>query len=136
MVNLKAGWLKRDTAKAAARVAEWDSVNEYVDGYEFRGEQDYTPNDHEKTIIEDAICGYLAMLPASVDQLAAEIERELFAWRAENGGVPYCPCRMRGIIQRDGRWIEPERDLGPVRPHYDLDSLLAQMPATEPPEEP
>lgn len=31
-------------------------------------------------------------------------------------GEPYCPCRMRGVTQRDGRWIEPERDLGPVRP--------------------
>lgn len=31
------------------------------------------------------------------------------------GGQPRCPCMMRGVIQRDGRWIEPERDLGPVR---------------------
>lgn len=30
-------------------------------------------------------------------------------------GEPKCPCLMRGIIKRDGRWIEPERDLGPVR---------------------
>ena len=29
-------------------------------------------------------------------------------------GFPKCPCMMRGLIQRDGRWIEPERDLGPV----------------------
>lgn len=26
---------------------------------------------------------------------------------------------MRGVIQRDGRWIEPERDLGPVREESD-----------------
>lgn len=31
-------------------------------------------------------------------------------------GQPKCPCQMRGVVQRDGRWIEPERDLGPVRP--------------------
>lgn len=31
-------------------------------------------------------------------------------------GKPRCPCMMRGIIERDGRWVEPERDLGPVRP--------------------
>lgn len=31
-------------------------------------------------------------------------------------GEPRCPCMMRGVIERDGRWIEPERDLGPVRP--------------------
>ena len=29
---------------------------------------------------------------------------------------PRCPCMMRGLVQRDGRWIEPERDLGPVTP--------------------
>lgn len=30
-------------------------------------------------------------------------------------GQPLCPCRMRGVIERDGRYILPERDLGPVR---------------------
>jgi len=31
-------------------------------------------------------------------------------------GEPYCPCAMRArrVYQRDGRWIEPEKDLGPV----------------------
>jgi hypothetical protein len=29
-------------------------------------------------------------------------------------GMPRCPCQMRGLIQRDGRWIQPEVDLGPV----------------------
>lgn len=30
---------------------------------------------------------------------------------------PLCPCAMkkRGIYQRDGRWIQPEQDLGPVQ---------------------
>jgi hypothetical protein len=30
---------------------------------------------------------------------------------------PYCPCMMRakGVYQRDGRWIEPEKDVGPVQ---------------------
>ena len=27
---------------------------------------------------------------------------------------PKCPCMMRGVVERDGRWIETERDLGPV----------------------
>lgn len=36
------------------------SVLDYVMEYEFRGDQDYTPNEHEQTIIEDAIEGYLA----------------------------------------------------------------------------
>jgi hypothetical protein len=30
-------------------------------------------------------------------------------------GEPRCPCQMRGVIERDGRWIVPEQDLGPVR---------------------
>lgn len=31
-------------------------------------------------------------------------------------GQPYCPCEMkrRGIVQRNGRWVEPEKDLGEV----------------------
>ncbi|MDR6826471.1 hypothetical protein J2X48_000725 [Bosea sp. BE271] len=44
-------------------------------------------------------------------------------------GEPYCPCRMRGVIQRDGRWIEPERDLGPVRSDDRLLDLLRNLPA-------
>lgn len=35
-------------------------------------------------------------------------------------GEPYCPCSMRArrVYKRDGRWIEPERDLGPVSSTY------------------
>ncbi|KZY25593.1 hypothetical protein A3728_18465 [Sulfitobacter sp. HI0040] len=29
-------------------------------------------------------------------------------------GYPRCPCGMRNLIQRDGRWIQPEQDLGPA----------------------
>jgi hypothetical protein len=32
-------------------------------------------------------------------------------------GAPRCPCAMRGVIQRDGRWVVPEQDLGPVSSH-------------------
>lgn len=33
-------------------------------------------------------------------------------------GEPYCPCMMRAnrVYQKDGRWVEPEKDLGPVIP--------------------
>jgi hypothetical protein len=31
-------------------------------------------------------------------------------------GEPKCPCMMRNVIQRDGRWIQKEVDLGPIRP--------------------
>jgi hypothetical protein len=30
-------------------------------------------------------------------------------------GEPRCPCQMRNVIERDGRWVVPEQDLGPVR---------------------
>ena len=36
------------------------TVSEFVNEYEFRGDADYTPNDHEKTLIEDAIHGWIA----------------------------------------------------------------------------
>ena len=33
-------------------------------------------------------------------------------------GQPVCPCRMRSVIVRNGRYIQPEVDLGPVRHGY------------------
>lgn len=30
-------------------------------------------------------------------------------------GQPLCPCRMRGVKIKNGRYVLPERDLGPVR---------------------
>ena len=33
-------------------------------------------------------------------------------------GQPRCPCMMVGIVERDGRWVQLERDLGPVRPRW------------------
>lgn len=29
-------------------------------------------------------------------------------------GQPRCPCQMRGIEKRNGRWIQREVDLGPA----------------------
>ena len=29
-------------------------------------------------------------------------------------GEPRCPCMMRNVIKRDGRWIQIEQDLGPA----------------------
>ena len=44
--------------------------------------------------------------------------KEADAWACNcigpQNGQPRCPCMMRGVVQRDGRWIETERDLGPV----------------------
>ena len=30
-------------------------------------------------------------------------------------GQPACPCAMRGMIIRNGRYIKPEQDMGPVK---------------------
>lgn len=32
----------------------------------------------------------------------------------KQNGEPYCPCMMKakGVFRRNGRWIEPEHDLG------------------------
>ena len=29
-------------------------------------------------------------------------------------GAPLCPCEMKHIIVKDGRWVRPEQDLGPA----------------------
>ena len=40
------------------------NVHEYVDDYEYRGDQDYKPNEHERALLEDAICGAIAEIEA------------------------------------------------------------------------
>lgn len=30
-------------------------------------------------------------------------------------GEPLCPCKMRNVVQRNGRYIKIEQDLGPVK---------------------
>lgn len=30
-------------------------------------------------------------------------------------GQPLCPCKMRGVVVKNGRYVIPEQDLGPVR---------------------
>ena len=39
---------------------------------------------------------------------------EACACMGPQNGQPLCPCAMRGVIVRDGRYIVPERDLGPA----------------------
>lgn len=29
-------------------------------------------------------------------------------------GEPLCPCMMRGVAKKNGRWVRPEQDLGEV----------------------
>lgn len=37
-------------------------------------------------------------------------------------GEPYCPCRMRslGVKKKNGRWVVPEQDLGPVEGDFNF----------------
>ena len=44
------------------------TVAEYVADYEFRGENDYSPTDDERTMIEDAIHGFIAEQEAALTQ--------------------------------------------------------------------
>jgi len=30
-------------------------------------------------------------------------------------GQPLCPCRMRGVTIKNGRYVIPEQDLGPAK---------------------
>lgn len=42
------------------------------------------------------------------------------------GNEPVCPCRMRNVVVRDGRYIEI-RDLGPTQGKQDFDRLINAM---------
>lgn len=46
-------------------------------------------------------------------------------------GAPRCPCIMRQVIKRNGRYILPEQDLGPVPddtgPSYDWYRIVEIM---------
>lgn len=58
------------TETALKALREFDA-HEYVDGYEFRGDGDYTPTDHEKALIEDAILGAIGAIE---DRIRATID--------------------------------------------------------------
>jgi len=47
-----------------------------------------------------------------VNQVIGET-RACFCVGPQNG-EPLCPCQMWGLIKRNGRWVRPEQDLGPV----------------------
>ena len=43
-------------------------------------------------------------------------------------GEPLCPCQMRNVIVRDGRYIQKERDLGPVSiGDYNLTEIFTNL---------
>lgn len=44
-------------------------------------------------------------------------------------GQPRCPCMMRNVFQRNGRWIQAEQDLGPVSPGFDPEMTGAPLRA-------
>lgn len=56
---------------------------------------------------------YRAGEPKSERAREIIMPRECYCVGPQNG-EPRCPCRMRDVVVRDGRYIEPERDLGPV----------------------
>ena len=39
-------------------------------------------------------------------------------------GQPLCPCMMAGVAEKDGRWVKPEQDLGPVQVTREIDQAL------------
>lgn len=53
------------------------TINEFANYYEFRGDYDHTPTDGERTMIEDAITGYLedTGLAQALSTLEAERDR-------------------------------------------------------------
>ncbi len=62
------------------------TINEFANYYEFRGDYDHTPTDGERTMIEDAITGYLedtglaqalTTLQGERDRLREALEHEM-----------------------------------------------------------
>jgi hypothetical protein len=41
-------------------------------------------------------------------------------------GEPRCPCQMRFIVKRNGRWIQKEVDLGPAPADRPLSSTTSE----------
>lgn len=61
---------------ADTALTEEDRLTEYLDGYEWRGDDgDYTPNEHERLLIEDALRGWISE-EHLIAQARARIDRE------------------------------------------------------------
>lgn len=41
-------------------------------------------------------------------------------------GEPLCPCKMRGVVVKKGRYVIPEQDLGPAKDEGELIERLMQ----------
>ena len=54
--------------------------------------------------------------PSNINQTEGKTMTSIHACNCigPQNGEPLCPCMMRGVIKRDGRYIRPEQDLGPV----------------------
>lgn len=78
-----------DPASAANSEALAENVSAFVAEYEFRGGGDYTPNEGERILIEDAIHGFLSVLepnqlPVGADAMA--LAQELVSGLAPDQG--------------------------------------------------
>ncbi len=58
-------------------------------------------------------------------QLSGPSTRSCFCVGPQDG-QPLCPCRMRDVKIKNGRYVLPERDLGPVRDH-DQDEWVQRL---------
>lgn len=73
------------------------SVNAYAAAYEFRGDQDYTPTEGERAMIEDAIEGYLSLMEApSPDHPACPCKPARCTY-------PGCTCALPSAERESGQ---------------------------------
>lgn len=72
-------------------------VDEYADNYEFRGEDDYTPNEEERVLIRDALYGYESIV---TDEVIA-INDELDALKAKN-------AELLSALEAAVAWIQSD----------------------------
>ena len=59
--------------------------------------------------------GYQSQLKVSVTEYGPRVTS--CHCTGPQGDQPYCPCRMKalGVIKRNGRYVIPERDCGPIK---------------------
>jgi hypothetical protein len=90
----------------AMRYPSEEAIDEYLEGYEFRGDDgDYTPNERERFLMKDAIMGLFAdeslFASPTPEQAQPAISTEHGPWLASmhDEGETYCQrCKVRSVF--------------------------------------
>lgn len=87
----------------------------FASEYEFRADEgDYTPSEGERAMIEDAICGYLALLPAQTEPNAGRVE----GWQPIETRMTEMEAQVAFTLSDASRLLR-KQDVNGVCPHPD-----------------